>query len=214
MNCKKNAELIPVWSSCSCIFSTPCRTADNAERASFASWERAEMFQPGLHTETLRSSSFLNFSIGYSYFTSAFTQFPVRLVYVMHCVYNCIYNTGNTLSFKMHKDIYLYISFSIKTAENKNNTELSFPYPCLVSSGCWSGTRCCILRGQKVWMLGGQGCFVSGKELQLKPCVISQWGGHSCPVCDDWYVFGEQHVGYQEAWVRNHEQRDFFSSWE
>lgn len=85
------------------------------------------MFQPGLHTETLRSSSFLNFSIGYSYFTSAFTQFPVRLVYVMHCVYNCIYNTGNTLSFKMHKDIYLYISFSIKTAENKNNTELSFP---------------------------------------------------------------------------------------
>lgn len=31
---------------------------------------------------------------------------------------------------------------------------------------------------------------------------------------DDWHVFGEQHVGYQVAWVRNQEQRDFFSSQE
>lgn len=39
-------------------------------------------------------------------------------------------------------------------------------------------------------------------------------GGHSCLMCDDWWVFGEQHAGCQVAWVRNQEQRDFFSSQE
>lgn len=120
MNCKKNAELIPISSVCSGIFSIPHRTADNAERASLASWEKAEMFSPELHTETLRSSSFLSFSLGYSYFTSVCTQFPVRLVPVVCCVHNCICDTGNVLSFKMHKDIYLY-SFFTEIVENKNS---------------------------------------------------------------------------------------------
>ena len=60
-----------------------------------------------------------------------------------------------------------------------------------------------------------------GQAIHFTPrSSISMWelfttcGSHSCLMCDDRCVFGEQHVGYEVARVRNQEQRYFFSYWE
>lgn len=120
----------------------------------------------------------------------------------------------------MHKDIQLY-SFSIKIVENKNNTELSFPISMrsfsrlLIRHKMLHFMRAEGLNTWKTGLLcewertsGEAMCDISVKEL------VTTCGGHSCPMCDDWDVFGGQHVGYPVAWARNQEQRDFFPSQE
>jgi len=68
-------------------------------------------FKPEMHIEALRSSSFLNFSLECSRFTSIFTPFPTRLRYAVYYMRNCTYEVGNMLSFKMYKDICVYSYF-------------------------------------------------------------------------------------------------------
>lgn len=116
---------------------------------------------------------------------------------------------------------YIYtLFFSIKAVENKNSTvitPISLPsfIRLLIRHKMLHFTRAESLNAWRTSLLckwertlGEAMCDISVREL------VTTCGGHSCLMCDDWYVFGEQRVGYQVAWVSNHEHRDSFSSQE